>query len=62
MWLGPISQQPPTTDAPRLAQFNAYLEYSSGPKSVLADNTDTLLAVFKGSIAVSYTHLRAHET
>ena len=52
MWVGPISQQPPTTDAPWLAQFNAYLEYSSGPKSVLADNTDTLLAVFKGSIDV----------
>ena len=52
MWLGPISQQPPTTDAPCFAQFRACLEYSLGPKSVLADNTDTLLAVFKGSIEV----------
>ena len=52
MWLGPISQQPPTTAAPWFAQFRAWLEYSLGPKSVLADNTDTLLAVFKGSIDV----------
>ena len=50
MWLGPISQHPPTTLAPWFAQFKACLEYSLGPKSVLADNTDTLLAVFKGSI------------
>ena len=52
MWGGPISQQPPITEAPLLAQFKACLEYFSGPKSVLADNTDTLLAVFNGSIDV----------
>ena len=27
MWLGPISQQPPTTVAPWFAQFRAWLEY-----------------------------------